>query len=163
RLRAEPLQPERGYRRARGRPRLPRAWDRAAALEPARGRPSRRGAPESERGTPRTRALAECGGEAPAEARGVGGALPGARRAAVHRPAEGVRQVSGGTPTVAAPPAPLAAATESVERVVAELRRFVASPPPPRYQRPAPNTDPNDCFPYDLVIGRRSPLAPPIH
>src|SRR5439155_698533 len=82
RLRAEPLQPERAYRRARGRPRLPRAWDRAAALEPARGRPSRRGAPESERGTPRTRALAECGGEAPAEARGVRGALPGARRAA---------------------------------------------------------------------------------
>jgi acyl-coenzyme A thioesterase PaaI-like protein len=83
--------------------------------------------------------------------------------AALERLAESVRRLIDVTVTVAAPPATLAAATGAIDRIVADLRPFVPSPPPPRYQRPAGSTDPNDYFPYDLVIGRRSPLAPPIH
>ena len=83
--------------------------------------------------------------------------------AALERLAESVRQLIAATVTVAAPAATLTAATGAIDRVVAELRPFVPTPPPPRYQRPAGSKDPNDYFPYDLVIGRRSPLAPPIH
>jgi len=83
--------------------------------------------------------------------------------AALERLAESVRQLIAATVTVAAPAAALTAATGAIDRVVAELRAFVSTPPPPRYQRPGGKADPNDYFPYDLVIGRRSPLAPPIH
>src|SRR5689334_1725382 len=82
--------------------------------------------------------------------------------AALERLAESVRRLIAATVTVAAPVATLSSATSTIDRVVAELSPFIPSPPPPRYQRPAGSTDPNDYFPYDLVLGRRSPLAPPI-
>jgi len=81
--------------------------------------------------------------------------------AGVERLADAVRRLIDVTVRIAAPPAAIAAATAAIERVVGELAGFVPSPLPPRY----PGGDvpePNDHFPYDVVLGRRNPLAVPI-
>ena len=78
------------------------------------------------------------------------------------RLADGIRRLIDTTVGVTAPPDALRRAAEAVDRVVAELRPFVTSPPPPRFPGPPWSNDPNDAFPYDAVIGRLNPIAAPI-
>ena len=61
------------------------------------------------------------------------------------------------------PPAPdLVAATAALEQATATLAAHLPSPPLPRYLA-TPNPDsPNDFFPFDPMMGRSSPLAPPV-
>jgi acyl-coenzyme A thioesterase PaaI-like protein len=66
--------------------------------------------------------------------------------------------------TVAAvpPPESVAAAADAVERAIAALSPFVPTPRPPRYPARLELTDPAALMPYDPMMGRLSPLAPPI-
>jgi acyl-coenzyme A thioesterase PaaI-like protein len=83
------------------------------------------------------------------------------RDAALTRLAESVRRLIDVTVTIDAAPALLADATARVEQLVADLQPSVPSPPPPRY--PGGSGDAGDVFPYDCVMGRWNPLAPPLH
>lgn len=73
---------------------------------------------------------------------------------------ESIRRLIGTSIVLDAPPDVLARAADTVDRLVGELARFVPTTPPARFQSGA--TAPNDHFPYDIVLGRLSPLAPPV-
>jgi acyl-coenzyme A thioesterase PaaI-like protein len=54
-------------------------------------------------------------------------------------------------------------AAEHVEQLVARLGLHLAEPPLPRYPTMTPPpTEPADLMPFDLVVGRLNPIAPPI-
>lgn len=80
---------------------------------------------------------------------------------AVARLAESVRRLIDVTVTVDAPTALLADAAARVDRLVADLRRSVPDPPPPRYS--GGGGAPGELFPYDCVMGKWNPLAVPVH
>jgi len=71
-----------------------------------------------------------------------------------------VRRLIDVTVTIDAAPEVLVDAATRVDRLVADLRPSVPSPPPPRY--PGGSGAAEDIFPYDCVMGRWNPLAPPL-
>jgi Thioesterase superfamily len=79
---------------------------------------------------------------------------------ALARLADSVRQLIDVTVTTDAPPDRLADAAARVDALVAELRQSVPEPPPARY--PSGGATPTDLFPYDYVMGKWNPLAPPL-
>jgi len=83
-----------------------------------------------------------------------------ARDVALARLAESVRQLIDVTVTVDPEPQLLTDAATRIDRLVAELRPSVSNPPPSRY--PGGGSNPADVFPYDYVMGRWNPLAPPV-
>jgi acyl-coenzyme A thioesterase PaaI-like protein len=82
---------------------------------------------------------------------------------ALARFADAVRRLVDATVSVAASPDALRRATESVDRISAELRLFVPTPLPPRFPYPPWSADPGEFFPYDVVLGKLNPLAAPVH
>ena len=82
--------------------------------------------------------------------------------APLERLAVSVRRLIDTTVSVAAPPAALERAADTIERIVAELAGFVPSPLPPRYPGVPASGALQDYFPYDVVFGRLNPLAPPV-
>jgi len=64
--------------------------------------------------------------------------------------------------SVDAPDTILLAAAERLEGVAAALQAHVPDTPLPRYPGVSDPADPADFFPYDWVLGRYSPLAPPL-
>jgi acyl-coenzyme A thioesterase PaaI-like protein len=82
--------------------------------------------------------------------------------AALGRLAAAVRSLTAAAVHVADPAAAIATA-ERVERLVADLAPHLAEPALPRYPTlTPPPTEPADLMPFDLVVGRLNPLAPPI-
>jgi len=74
-----------------------------------------------------------------------------------------IRALVGCVVDVRAPDSVLRDATRGVKALTAVLAAYGADPPVPRYPTSlAPGADPNDLMPYDPVLGRLSPLAPPI-
>ena len=82
------------------------------------------------------------------------------RDAALAELAASVRHLIDATVSVDGDPALLRAVARGVDALTADLRRAVPDPPPPRY--PGGGDTPMAFFPYDYVIGRCNPLAPPI-
>lgn len=76
--------------------------------------------------------------------------------------ADAVRRLIDATVSIAAPPETLRQAAEAVDRITAQLRPFVATPLPPRFPHPPWSSDPNEFFPYDVVVGRLNPFAAPV-
>lgn len=76
--------------------------------------------------------------------------------------ADAVRRLIDATVSIAAPPETLRHAAEAVDGITAELRPFVPTPLPPRFPHPPWSSDPNEFFPYDVVIGRLNPIAAPV-
>ena len=60
------------------------------------------------------------------------------------------------------PAAELVAATTALEQASATLAAHLPSPPLPRYLATPNPESPNDFFPFDPMMGRYSPLAPPV-
>ncbi|MBM4244473.1 MAG: PaaI family thioesterase [Deltaproteobacteria bacterium] len=86
-----------------------------------------------------------------------------AMRAELEGLAAEVRRLVAATVAVDAPREAIVAATRAVARVADALERHVPTPHPPRY--PGGNAavrDAADFFPFDPVIGRLSPIAPPV-
>ena len=82
--------------------------------------------------------------------------------AALSRLAAAVRALTASAVTLADAAAASDAAAE-IERLVAHLASRPAGPPLPRYPTMTPPpTEPADLMPFDLVLGRLNPLAPPI-
>lgn len=77
--------------------------------------------------------------------------------------AERVRALVAATVTVSAPDAVLEQAAEEVAAITARLESHVGETPIPRYPKLVPTPlEPADVMPYDFVLGRYNPLAPPI-
>jgi acyl-coenzyme A thioesterase PaaI-like protein len=76
--------------------------------------------------------------------------------------ADRVRALIETTVTSEAPAEALGAAAEAVERALAALAPHAPRGRPQRYPEPGPFTSPNDFMPFDPLIGRFSPMAPPI-
>jgi hypothetical protein len=74
-----------------------------------------------------------------------------------------VRRLAGATVSVDAPREAIVEATREVARIADMLQRHVPTPHPPRYPGGATVRDVADFFAFDPVIGRLSPLAPPVH
>jgi acyl-coenzyme A thioesterase PaaI-like protein len=73
-----------------------------------------------------------------------------------------VRRLIATAVSVDAPAEALVRATEAVAEVTAQLAPFVPSPHPPRYPGGAVGNDAADFFPFDPIVGRLNPLAPPL-
>ncbi|MBY0277775.1 PaaI family thioesterase, partial [Candidatus Binatia bacterium] len=74
-----------------------------------------------------------------------------------------VRRLVAATVGADAPRAAIVEATRDVARIADALERHVPTPHPPRYPGGnAPVRDAADFFPFDPVIGRLSPIAPPV-
>jgi len=73
-----------------------------------------------------------------------------------------VRRLTAATVAVDAPREVLARATEEVARVARALEAHVPAPHPPRYPGSASAGGIDDFFPFDPIVGRLSPLAPPL-
>lgn len=73
-----------------------------------------------------------------------------------------VRALVAAVVTGAAPRAPLVAAAAAVDEALAALGPFVPATPAPRHARGGHGTAPGDMMPFDPVVGRMNPLAPPI-
>jgi acyl-coenzyme A thioesterase PaaI-like protein len=83
------------------------------------------------------------------------------RHGTLERLAHSIRRLIGVAVTLQAPARTLAAASKAIDRLTDDLSSFVPEPPPSRY----PTTqaeNPADFFPYDFVLGRLNPLAPPV-
>ena len=76
--------------------------------------------------------------------------------------ADRVRALIAATVVAQAPREALVAAAVAVDQAVAALAPYVPRGRSPRYPEPGPFTTPNDLMPFDPVIGRLSPLAPPL-
>jgi len=85
---------------------------------------------------------------------------PDASNPALARLAASVRELIDVTVSLEAAPERLDDAAARIDRLVAELRPSVPSPPPARY--PGGGGTPADFFPYDYVMGRWNPLAAPV-
>jgi acyl-coenzyme A thioesterase PaaI-like protein len=82
--------------------------------------------------------------------------------AELDRLAARVRALIAATVASEPPVEALSAATAAVEAAIAALAPFVPATPPPRYPEAGSFPSPNDMMPFDPVIGRLSPLAPPV-
>jgi acyl-coenzyme A thioesterase PaaI-like protein len=83
-------------------------------------------------------------------------------RVALERLAAAVRSLNAASVSLGNADAATRAA-EDVERVVARLGTHAAEPPLPRYPTMSPPpSEPGDLMPFDLVLGRLNPLAPPV-
>lgn len=78
------------------------------------------------------------------------------------RLADRVRALIETTVTSEAPVEALGAAAEAIDRALAALAPHAPTGPPQRFPEPGPFTSPNDFMPFDPLIGRYSPMAPPI-
>ena len=76
--------------------------------------------------------------------------------------ADRVRTLIETTVTSEAPVEALDAAAEAVDRALAALLPHAPTGRPQRFPEPGPFTSPNDFMPFDPLIGRFSPMAPPI-
>jgi hypothetical protein len=76
--------------------------------------------------------------------------------------AQRVRRLIDVTVAVDAPAPALDQAIAELDRVIESLRAHVPDPPLPRYPMAPSSNEPSALFPYDMVIGRLSPLAPPL-
>jgi len=76
--------------------------------------------------------------------------------------AEQVRRLIDATVSVDAPADVLARAAATIAALNAELATHVPTPRPPRYTAGTTSTDVADFFPFDPIVGRLSPLAPPV-
>jgi acyl-coenzyme A thioesterase PaaI-like protein len=76
--------------------------------------------------------------------------------------ADRVRALIERTVTSEATAEALGVASEAVDRALAALAPHTPTGRPPRFPEPGPFTSPNDFMPFDPLIGRFSPLAPPI-
>jgi acyl-coenzyme A thioesterase PaaI-like protein len=83
--------------------------------------------------------------------------------AALARLAETVRALVRATVTTSAPAGELDAASVDLDGIVRRLEAHVGETPVPRYPTLVPPpTEPADLMPYDFVLGRLNPLAPPL-
>jgi acyl-coenzyme A thioesterase PaaI-like protein len=83
--------------------------------------------------------------------------------AALARLAETVRALVRATVTTTAPTGELDAASVDLDGIVRRLEAHVGETPVPRYPTLVPPpTEPADLMPYDFVLGRLNPLAPPL-
>lgn len=74
-----------------------------------------------------------------------------------------VRRLVAATVAADAPRDAIVEATREVARIAEAFERHVPTPHPPRYPGGnAPVRDAADFFPFDPVIGRLSPIAPPV-
>jgi acyl-coenzyme A thioesterase PaaI-like protein len=80
---------------------------------------------------------------------------------ALARLAAGLRALVHATVTAEAPPAALAAATDGVEHALAALAPYLPAQPAARYPASG-GGPPGELMPFDPVVGRLSPLAPPV-
>jgi len=78
------------------------------------------------------------------------------------RLARAIRGLIDAAVTALAPADTLRRAAAEVERIAAALRAHVPDGVAARYPRPESVTGPADVMPFDPVIGRLSPLAPPL-
>jgi acyl-coenzyme A thioesterase PaaI-like protein len=76
--------------------------------------------------------------------------------------ADQVRRLIDATVSLDAPREVIERATATIASVVADLARFVPEPRPPRYPGGAAGDEVADFFPFDPIVGRLSPLAPPV-
>jgi acyl-coenzyme A thioesterase PaaI-like protein len=83
-------------------------------------------------------------------------------RAELGRLADRVRALIDATVACDAPPPPLLAACAAVDQAIATLTPFIPEPRPPRYPKRGDLSKPAELMPYDPMMGRLSPLAPPI-
>jgi acyl-coenzyme A thioesterase PaaI-like protein len=90
----------------------------------------------------------------------------GARLEAVRHELAGlageVRRLVAMTVSVDAPADALVRAADAVARASAELAAFVPTPHLPRYPGGTTSNDVADFFPFDPIVGRLNPLAPPL-
>jgi acyl-coenzyme A thioesterase PaaI-like protein len=85
-----------------------------------------------------------------------------ASHAALGRLAAAVRALTATTVSLA-DAATATSAAEEIERLVERLASELAAPPLSRYPTMIPPpTEPADLMPFDLVLGRLNPIAPPI-
>jgi acyl-coenzyme A thioesterase PaaI-like protein len=83
--------------------------------------------------------------------------------AALARLAETVRALVRATVTTSAPAGALDAAATDLDTIVRRLEAHVGDTPVPRYPTLIPPpAEPADLMPYDFVLGRLNPLAPPL-
>ncbi len=80
----------------------------------------------------------------------------------VERLAARVRALIESIVTVSAPPEVLVRATAGVEQALSALAPHLPATRPPRYPKQAAFETPNDLMPFDPVVGRLNPIAPPI-
>jgi acyl-coenzyme A thioesterase PaaI-like protein len=73
-----------------------------------------------------------------------------------------VRALIDATVASQAPPAALSAAEAAVTQAIAALTPFIPTPRRPRYPRMSDVSNPTELMPYDPMMGRSNPLAPPI-
>jgi len=76
--------------------------------------------------------------------------------------ADRVRALVAATIAADAPPDALTAATAAVDAALARLAPYAAAGDPERYPIPPAIETPNDLMPFDPVMGRLSPVAPPV-
>jgi acyl-coenzyme A thioesterase PaaI-like protein len=80
--------------------------------------------------------------------------------AELERLVDGTRQLIDATVVAEAPAAVLATAAADLERILATLRPYMPETRSPRFPEAA--ATPEELMPFDPVMGRMSPLAPPI-
>ena len=80
--------------------------------------------------------------------------------AELERLVSGTRQLIDATVVADAPADVLATAAGDLERILETLRPFIPTERPPRFPEAA--ATPEELMPFDPVMGRMSPLAPPI-
>jgi len=85
------------------------------------------------------------------------------QRDALARFVETVRALVHATVTTSAPASELDAAASAIDGIVRRLEAHVGDTPLPRYPTLVPPpSEPADLMPYDFVLGRLNPLAPPL-
>lgn len=73
-----------------------------------------------------------------------------------------IRRLTAAAVSADAPRAVLARASAELARIAATLEPHVPTPHPPRYPGGSVGADAADFFPFDPIVGRLSPLAPPL-
>lgn len=76
--------------------------------------------------------------------------------------AAAIRRLTAAAVSLDAPREVIADATAAVTRVADALEAHVPTPHPPRYTGSSSASEVEDYFPFDPIVGRLSPLAPPI-
>jgi acyl-coenzyme A thioesterase PaaI-like protein len=94
--------------------------------------------------------------------RGPDAGLTGGRVTVRERLAASVRRLIDAVVRLDGPPEALDAAAAAVDALTGSLAPFLPDPPPPRHPRSGDLADPHALMPFDPVVGRASPLAPPI-
>jgi len=83
-------------------------------------------------------------------------------RSAAPELAQAIRDLIAVAVTALAPPEALGRAAARIREVAADLRAHVPDGPAARYPELESVTGPSDVMPFDPIIGKLSPLAPPL-